>query len=71
MMAIVRVKADNPPDCTGVSETPTSFNRVADMLSVCMGEAETPPDNNRAAGTPLLSQKKHIGLMTTSEKETL
>ena len=34
MKKIVRIRAENPSDCTGVAET----------LAVCMGVAETPTD---------------------------
>ena len=65
------VRAETPPNCTGVAETPTVYMVVADMPSVCTGVVYTPPDHNRLGGTLPLSQNKRSGLMTTPEKIAL
>ena len=71
MTEIVRVISETALNCTGVAETTAVFMWVEEMPSVCTGVEETPPDCNRVAGTPQLVQKKCIGLMNTSEKDTL
>ena len=52
MAEIVRVRAETPRNCTGVTGMPGVCKGLSEIPDAFTGLAERPPDCNRVAGDP-------------------
>ena len=70
MTALVCVRVDTLPGCTGVADIPYAIMGVAELLSIFTGVMETLSDSNRMTGTPPTPDNNRSGVVTAPEKET-